>query len=410
MPGTKKGVNYTKKYDEETVKKAVEAIKEGMSKKMASKKFGVPRSTLQFRLSDKFVKIRPGPTTVLSEEEEDVLVKWIKECSNKGFPQRKFNLKLSVQQFLIKTNRKSPFKSNLPGEKWYSSFMKRHPELSLRTSEAVSNASANISESHIRNWFSQIEETLKSSGHFEILGDPKRVFNGDETNFQLCPKNEKVLAEKGTQNVYEIDHAQSKTAITVMFTFSASGECTPPMIIYPYKRIPNEVLKTIPNEWGVGKSDSGWMKSELFYEYVANVLHPYLIKSNTELPIILFVDGHKSHLTYEISMLCNDLKIILIALYPNATRILQPADVSAFKPLKSEWKKAVLNWKQNNLNDILTKINFAPVLQKAVNNIKRTNIVNGFFACGLCPWNCNNIDFTKCLGNTKLYLFHLTLF
>lgn len=119
-----------------------------------------------------------------------------------------------------------------------------------------------------------------------------------------------------------------------MFTFSAAGDITPPMVIYPYKRLPSDILNSVPDDWGVGCSDNGWMKNHLFYEYLGNVLYPHL-KKGVKFPIILFVDGHCTHLTYEISQLCTNLEIILIALYPNSTHIPQPADVAAFKPLKN---------------------------------------------------------------------------
>lgn len=77
------------------------------------------------------------------------------------------------------------------------------------------------------------------------------------------------------------------------------------------------------------------MKSELFYEYAGNILNTFLVENEIPRPVILFVDGHKTHLTYHLSQSCSELEIILIALYPNATRILQPANASEFKPLKS---------------------------------------------------------------------------
>lgn len=161
-----------------------------------------------------------------------------------------------------------------------------------------------------------------------------------------------------------------------MFTFSASGEiCYPNMIIYHYKRIPQDIVNSVPPNWGVGHSDSGRMKSEVFYEYIEHIFHPFLIEKGIKLPVILLVDGHKSHLTYQLSQLCSDLNIILIALYPNSTRILQPADVAAFHPLKSSWKKGVFE-----------------------KTVKPDTLINCFKACGLFPWNPDEIDYMKCLG------------
>ncbi|KAF2903627.1 hypothetical protein ILUMI_02559 [Ignelater luminosus] len=55
-------------------------------------------------------------------------------------------------------------------------------------------------------------------------------------------------------------------------------------------------------------------------------------------PVLFFVDGHASHLTIDLSNFCSENQIILVALYPNATHVLQPMDVAVFHPLKDDWK------------------------------------------------------------------------
>lgn len=278
--------------------------------------------------------------------------------------------------------------------------MKRHPNISVRTSEHVTAASASISEQDIRNWFNGIQQYLKEEGLYDVLCDPTRIFNGDETGFSLCPKTKAVLAPKGCKDVYEVSVGNPKENLTVMFVFSAAGVMCHPMVVYNYKRLPQNILNSVPTDWGIGLSDSGWMKSETFYEFIANIFHPFLLQNNIKLPVILFVDGHKSHLTYQLSTLCSDLQIILIALYPNSTRILQPADVAAFRPLKEGWKRGVFEWRKQNCSmAAVTKVDFAPILQNVIKKTITPDIlINGFRACGLYPWNPNNINFDKCLG------------
>lgn len=70
------------------------------------------------------------------------------------------------------------------------------------------------------------------------------------------------------------------------------------------------------------------MTAETFYKYISLFFHPYLVRQGIPLPVIL-VDGHKSYLTDQLSVLCTELEIEVIELYPNAVRILQPADVAA---------------------------------------------------------------------------------
>jgi len=73
-------------------------------------------------------------------------------------------------------------------------------------------------------------------------------------------------------NFYEVAKSAEKENITVLCTYSADGKSLPPMIIYPYKRIPLHIAQSVPEDWAIGRSDSGWMVSATFYEYVANVV------------------------------------------------------------------------------------------------------------------------------------------
>ncbi|KYB26861.1 hypothetical protein TcasGA2_TC033511 [Tribolium castaneum] len=161
--------------------------------------------------------------------------------------------------------------------------------------------------------FLEIHRYLEENNLLEVLKDPSRIFNRVESGFQLCPKTGKVLAAKGSQNVYTVDSNNSKESITVMFTFAADGQSCPPMMVYNYQRIPQKVAESVSEGWGIGRSGSGWMTSELFFEYIANVFHPYLVKKGITMPVIYFLDGHKTHLTYEVSKLCKALNIELIA-------------------------------------------------------------------------------------------------
>lgn len=280
--------------------------------------------------------------------------------------------------------------------------MKRHPNLSLREPEGLTKSRAVITEEYIRKWFRDLQAFLKETGNEDIFNDPRRVLNGDETSFQMCPKTGKVLAPKGWKNIYEIKKGSEKETITVLLVFSASGDTIYPMVVFPYVRPPAAVVASMPDEWFLGKSESGWMQMEVFYEYIVNGVDNWLKQNEVPKPVILFVDGHKSHMSLELSQWCDENGIVLYALPPNMTHIMQPADVSVFKPLKSQWKKTVKEWqsKPENLNNILTKTTFCPLLAECLKMSSLSNsIVNGFKRCGLFPLNPNAVDFSKCIQN-----------
>ena len=82
--------------------------------------------------------------------------------------------------------------------------------------------------------------------------------------------------------------------------------------------------------------------------------------------------------------------------------MLQPADVATFKPMKSMWKKSVLEWRRENPTASLSLDKMAALLAIAIDKFSNDgNIVkNGFKACGLYPWDPNAVDYSKCLGAT----------
>lgn len=394
-----------KVYDQHNLELALNELRnaEKPNFRKTARKYSVPKSTLFFKYKNPDCKTTFGPPPVLTTKEETILKEWVIKSVRKGFPLKIENLQQSVCKFLTDNPRANPFKNNCPGVGWAKAFLKRHPDIVVRNSEGVTQSSACVSENDIRKWFSEIHSYFAENDLLNVFDDPSRIFNGDESGFQLCPKTGKVLAIKGTRNVYNVETNNSKESITVMFTFSSSGKACPPMVVYNYQRIPQRVVEGVPDGWGVGRSESGWMTSELFFEYIGNVFHPYLVANGITLPVIYFLDGHRTHLTYQVSKLCTELGIHLIALYPNATRILQPADVAVFRPVKAAWKEAARSWLLENPGEQITKVNFAGILDMALKkSIKPETLINGFRVCGLVPFNPDAVDYTKCMGAQQL--------
>ena len=72
-----------------------------MSVKKAAVKWNVPRTTLQDLKSGKYnTTSRPGPPTILTVDEELLLVEWITELARRGIPLSKENLLDSVQSIV----------------------------------------------------------------------------------------------------------------------------------------------------------------------------------------------------------------------------------------------------------------------------------------------------------------------
>ncbi|KAJ8962087.1 hypothetical protein NQ318_018038 [Aromia moschata] len=370
-----------RKYTSVDMEHAIQAVKNGTSVASA-------------------INCRIGPSTVLTTTEEEHLVKWLLTISDHGFPATRLQLLDSVQIIMKKLKRPNTFVNDRPGRKWFHSFLKRHPQISEKLTQNLTKARSDLNEVKLRGWFNEVENYVKSKKLENVFTDPRRIFNVDETAFFLAPKGMKCLMRKGDRTSYNFICNDDKECLTCLVGANASGMILPPMIMFCYERIPPHISNLMPKGWAIGKSESGWMTGQTFYEFVSNIFYPWIISNNIPLPVILFVDGHTSHLTMELSSFCLEHDIELIALYPNATHILQPMDVAVFHPLKNGWKKSVQQYKMDNDGQKLKREYFAPLLKIVIEeNVSPETIQNGFKTCGLCPLDANAVPYQRFFKN-----------
>ena len=133
--------------------------------------------------------------------------------------------------------------------------------------------------------------------------------------------------------------------------------------------MPDDIVRSVPDGFFIGKTENGWMKSECWYEFIGNAFIPYIKNNNIKTPVILFVDGHSTHVTLQTSLLCENNGVILYLLPPNTTHILQPADVGPFRPLKAYWAREIHQFQRENPNVNVRKQDVAQLLEKVLAKI-----------------------------------------
>ena len=151
-----------KNYSRSQVEDALADIATGMSTKKAAAKWGVPRTTLtDLKKGTYGPDSRPGPSPVLTEDEENLLCEWITELSRRGIPLNRDCLLDSVQKILNDLpERQTPFTDNRPGAAWFSAFLRRHPNISQRHAESISRSRGAVTEESIRGWFSDLAKLV----------------------------------------------------------------------------------------------------------------------------------------------------------------------------------------------------------------------------------------------------------
>jgi hypothetical protein len=254
--------------------------------------------------------------------EEKTLVRYAKLMAEIGYPLTKAEFLKEVKHVLGIDGRQTPFTNNLPGYRWFESFTKRNHEVCMRKLMGLGQERANVTIKKIKAWYDALIDYLdKEVPNYEsVIKNPRRVFNGDETGFPLSVKPDKVLAPKGSKNIYQVV-TNTKAQITVMATCNAVGEFVPPMILFPGERLRDVGLSGFP-ESIYATIKNGWMDTDTFVAYVEKLVE-FANTENIEFPIILFVDGHSTHMSLEAAEYCKSNGVILYCLVANATHIMQ---------------------------------------------------------------------------------------
>ena len=373
------------KYTQESLEHAIALVRGNrITKKGASAAFGIPWSTFRDKLSGRR-SLKYEPQTILPVKDEKKLAAWLQELCKRGFGYTRKDLQDLVKTILDKQGRVTLFKNNRPGKGWIKAFFKRHPYLSERKAQALGKERAVVTREALQAWYDDMKEYVDKQDP-TLLASPNRIFNADESGFSLCPKTKKVISLSGTKHVYSLT-SPSRQQVTMLACISATGQYLPPCLIFPYKRDPPFNALEGFEEAYFTKSDNGWINEGIFLSFLRDIFIPHVEKEQIKKPVILYVDGHTSHKSLEVSEMCSQNGIILYCLKAHASHLIQPLDQAVFSPMKAAWQEAVRKH-INKTTEAVTLRTFARVLKDAwVSTTKPATAISGFISSGLFPYN-----------------------
>ena len=372
-----------RRYQPKFFEEAIQQVKQGkLSIRKASEKYAVPYSTLQEALKVPVVGGKPrrkyGGQPVLSEEEEARLLHIIFTCADWKLPLTRNDICCIVQDYLNQLGKVTPFRDNKPGKDWWKSFKGRHPELSEKLAENMKRARMSVTEDTVREYFRELEESIKDV-------PPANIVNYDETNFRDDPGAELVCGRRGTRLERTKDTTKSSTS--VMFACAGDGELLPPFVVYKALNVYETWKENGLPGAQYAATKSGWFDMGTFELWFMKILLPYMKRRPG--PRVIIGDNLGSHLSVNVVEKCLENDIRFVFLPPNATDFLQPLDVSVFRPLKGQWRSVLNAWKDRNFGSI-PKAKFPQLLRTAVEQcaVRTTvNIISGFRATGIIPFD-----------------------
>ena len=393
-----------KTWNDEAMKAAMHELsnKTGTASAIA-RKYSVPRRSLIDHVSGRVVHgKKPGPSTAVSESGEQALVSYLQYMAARGFPLTSKMVRAFAWAIAIREGTSNRFPEGGPSANWFTRFRRRHPQLSLRKMDNLERSRAQcLTQSTVSHHFSLLNDVLTENG---LASKPRQVYNADESFLPLNETKEKAVTTKNSKSV--ISQSLGTTEhITVLCGASAAGVALPPMIIYP-RSFPGGLYKFGgPDDAVYAKSESGWVDSELFLEWIRRIFLKFAVPQR---PLLLIIDVHKTHLTLDCIDICRTNNIILFCLPPHSTHALQPLDISVFKSLKTHFATTLRAVCFSKKDFVVSKRDFARVFKDPCEKaFLMSNIKSGFRKAGLYPYDPEAISKEKLTPSKSLLLGHL---
>ena len=373
-----------KRWTEEAINNATKDVLEGnLSVRRAAVQYDIPSSTLHDRISGKVSGAVSGPPRYLDEEEERELVEFLLGCAEVGYPKTVKEVRAMVGKIVAKKQHQDIGSTAPVSHGWWEKFQKRHQELSLRSSETLSQRRAvAMSPAVLNKYFDLLEDTVKGN---DLHKRPALIFNCDESGFPLVHRPGKRIAGKGQKHALTVT-SDSKSRVTVLACVNAAGYAIPPLVIYARANLTKLLYQgEIPGTMYALSPGSGWMDGITFYEWFE---HHFLEYAPSGRPLLLLLDGHSSHYNPEFIRFAAQKGVIVFALPPNTTHISQPLDGVCFKALKQCWDEQCNSFMSDNPGKTVTLYQFSELFAAAWKKaMTPQNITSSFRATGVFPVN-----------------------
>lgn len=324
---------------------------------------------------------------VFSDTQLDELVSYIKHCSKIYFglsPKevRRFAYDCAVAFHVAVPE--SWRRDNAAGEDWLTSFLKKHPTLSIRTPEATSIGRAtNFNKPNVDDFFNKLAAVRDKFGF-----TASEIWNLDETGLTTVQRLGKIVAQKGIKQVGGITSSERGVLVTMCIAVNAIGNHVPPMFLFPRKRFHDHFIRDGPPGCIGAGNGSGWMTQDEFYIFMQHFVSH--VRPNREKPVLLLLDNHDSHTAYKTVKYAKDNGVVLLSFPPHCSHRLQPLDRSVYGPLKKYMTSAQDAWMRNNPGKSMTIYDLPGLAREALPlALAPNNVIKGFNCTGIEPFNRN---------------------
>ena len=270
------------------------------------------------------------------------------------------------------------------GEDWLNGYLKRHPNLSIRSPEATSLARASaFNVYNISAYFDILEPLIK-----KLNAGGRVIYNLYESGCTTVQRVPRVISKKGMKQVGQITSRERGELVTLCGIISATVVALPPVFIFPRKNYRDVFLNGSPQGSLGLVNESGWMTGSNFVKVLEHVAN--FTGSSSDNQIIVTMDNHESHISYESLLFAKNHGINIVTLPPHTSNKTQPLDLSVFGPLKTCFNSTANAWMLSHPGKTITIYQMAQLMGSAsLKAATPENILSGFRQAGIWPLDRN---------------------
>lgn len=388
--------NVRGQWEEHNMRTAVRKVLDNeLSLREAARRYSVPKSTLADKIkhlqNEEEIELIPNLgryRCTFPANFEQQLVNHMRDLDSRLMPlTKKEFLKLA---FDLAERLQIPHRFNREkksaGKDFYYTFLKRHPELSLRNAESTSlQRAVGFNRPQVARFFNKLEDLMEKYNF-----GANKIYNADETGVSTVHEcRQKVVSIKGKKQVGKMTSGERGRTITVLLCINAAGDqFIPPLFIFPRKKIIDRLKIGAPENAMFHAQDSGWMNGEIFLKWMQEFVK--FSRPSEQKPVLLIVDGHCSHKDLQVINFARKNHVHMLSLPPHCTHKLQPLDVCVMKPFKDAYNEAASRWMRQNPFMRITDYEISGLVNDAFTKICRMDLAKKGFECsGIYPLNAH---------------------
>ena len=334
---------------------------------------------------------RRGPKPLVHES---ALVEWLERERQQGRPTTRDNIISKASKMYndsVPTDDRPSMTLTLKSmEKWWHLLLRRHPEVSGRLGQHAESVRPDkkLTKDEWTTWFNESLGLALA----KVGCDPQYVFNEDEPGmfieFDTCSL--KVSVPRGTETCAR-RRGYDRHHVTLVACVRADGFFVRPALLWPSALTRGDLFQHEACPISVKATKTGCSSEDIFMDWLREFASLTNQASNPHKAAVLIVEGSKTHLSRAITEEDVKLGVHLVALPSHLTDVVQPLDVSAFKPFKAALKKRQRHWRTKNRGKSITPSVFVKfVTESWMLCVTPSVIMNDFRRASISPFSSAN--------------------